>query len=309
MASTSRVGHVTAAVVLHDQRPRGRRLEARQRLEPLRGRGPRRRRARRSPRELLAARAARPVARRAPVGRRIGVDQEPADVDPRVADGPDLPVDDRGDRSADGEQVAEPEVAVHDRGATAGGSLARRSDATSAQPGRQRRVDGLEQAAPPLDLVGCGDDRFAAEADVSGRRRAARQGSRCVPHALAPRLPRPRRRRRSNSGSSDVPSTNGMTNSGGTSGGSPASSQITSGTGTAVPCSARSSRAWRSTSRFSTGGSPGGATLTTTCRSPSRAEYVRLDAPPVSGRTSPAPSGDEPIADLAGSELASRACA
>ena len=68
----------------------------------------------------------------------------------------------------------------------------------------------------------------------------------------------------SNSGSSEVPSTNDMTNSGGTSGGSPASSHSTSGTGTAVPCSARSSRAWRSTSRLRTGGSPGGATLTTT---------------------------------------------
>ena len=75
---------------------------------------------------------------------------------------------------------------------------------------------------------------------------------------------------RSNSGSSDAPSTNDITNSGGTSGGSPASSQSTSGTGTAVPCSARISRAWRSTSRLRTGGSPGGATLTTTRRSPMR---------------------------------------
>ena len=74
----------------------------------------------------------------------------------------------------------------------------------------------------------------------------------------------------SNSGSTDSPATNDMTKSGGTSGGRPASSHSTSGTGTGVGAKARSSRTWRSTSRLRTGATPGGATFTTTDRSPRR---------------------------------------
>ena len=99
-----------------------------------------------------------------------------------------------------------------------------------------------------------------------------------MPRASGPRRacapPRPARRSspsRSNSGSSDVPSTNDMTNRGGTSGGSPASSHSTSGTGTACAVQRPDHRAWRSTSRLRTGGRPGGATLTTTRRPSTRA--------------------------------------
>ena len=66
------------------------------------------------------------------------------------------------------------------------------------------------------------------------RARAARPS--CAPRVASARRRAPRRSSpsRSKSGSSEVPSTKDMTNSGGTSGGSPASSHRTSGTGTAV---------------------------------------------------------------------------
>ena len=95
---------------------------------------------------------------------------------------------------------------------------------------------------------------------------------------------------RSNSGSQRVPSRNDMMNRGGTSGGSPRSSKSTSGTGTAVGPRARITRDCRNTSRCRIGSTPGGATLTTTRRSPRMPAKVRLDAPPANGRRSTTPA-------------------
>src|SRR5262245_31189638 len=79
---------------------------------------------------------------------------------------------------------------------------------------------------------------------------------------------------------------NSMAKNGGTSGGSPASSARTVGTGNPVGASALWTRAWRSMSRLRTGSSPGGHTLIATFWLPSTTvQNARLDAPPVSGVT------------------------
>src|SRR5262245_35636886 len=79
---------------------------------------------------------------------------------------------------------------------------------------------------------------------------------------------------------------NSIAKNGGTSGGSPASSATTVGTGNPVGASALWTRAWRSMSRLRTGSSPGGHTLIATfCVPSTTVQNARLDAPPVSGVT------------------------
>ena len=168
------------------------------------------------------------VGRRPSVGRRVGVDQEPAHIDPRIADRPDLPVDDGGDALAGGEQVAEPEVAVHDGGRQRGGHRSRatrRRRPASRAPGRDRR-------SPAGDTTARSRRRARRPARRRGRGTPARGGAAapCTRAALRSRSAitagsSARGRRGRTAARPTSPSRNDITNNGGTSGGSPASSQ------------------------------------------------------------------------------------
>ena len=142
-----RIGRGPTAVVLDDQRPRRRRLEARERLEPreirhvvpegvdvdlskLAGCGQRRRRTGCTRRYVP----------------RIGVREEPPEVHTRIADRPDLPVDDGRDASIHREQVPETEVAVHHRGRECGAAR-RRAAQRRPLPSPARASDPRSRAA------------------------------------------------------------------------------------------------------------------------------------------------------------------
>ena len=147
---------------------------------------------------------------------------------------------------------------MDERGRQRGGHRSAQLRADVLPAGHQRGIDRLQQPTPPLDLV-CGrDHRLRAEADRHGIERCSRaitraaERSRSATASLSTGAAS-----RSNSGSTEVPSRNDITNSGGTSGGSPASSSSTSGTGTAEGPSARMTLACRRTSRFSVGGHAG----------------------------------------------------
>ena len=250
---------VAAQVVAHD---RGH-LHPVQRAEPVH-RGRRRRRPGR--RRAVRPQPGSPVPRAPRRGKVavVGEEQEPAEVDPRVADAPDLPVDDGGRPRAHAQHVAEAEVAVQQR---------RRDDrpVRVGQPAQQLlraraqlvryRVHG---STPPLQLAGraprlrrarssCATGRPGAAGAARGPRRACGRGPdrRAARARRAPARPPPRRRtpwrtRRAVS-----------------------STAATAGTGTAEPASARSTWAWRSMSLRPTGRSAGGTALTST-RGPRR---------------------------------------
>ena len=173
-------------------------------------------------------------------------------------------------RSCYGEQVAEPEVTVYHCGRSGGRCAGQQCGGDLPPPRSKRWINGFQCATPPFDL--CRRLGHLLRCSSPARRGRCDEDS---PAWLQPagsarrqlRDPASAAASRSNSGSKALPSMWLIANSGGTSGGSPASVKITSGTGTAVWLSARNIRACRKTSRCAIGRTPGGATLTTTCRS------------------------------------------
>ena len=129
---------------------------------------------------------------RPPVGLGIGVDEEPADVDARVADRPDLPVDDGGDAARPRPAGSQPEVAVDDGGPRRWGARRAQDGGHVVPTRRQCGVDGLQEPAPAIDLLRRTDMGLVAQ---SQRLRIDRVQ---VGHASVPRCAsaRPRRRRR-----------------------------------------------------------------------------------------------------------------
>ena len=100
--------------------------------------------------------------------RLVGEEQEPREVEARVGQRPDLPVDERGDLGAVAEHVAEAVVAVADRVGE------RRRHRVEEQllgfevARAHALVDGLERARPALDLVLERVALLVAEADRVG---------------------------------------------------------------------------------------------------------------------------------------------
>ena len=120
------------------------------------------------PREVVDAPAVRGVRRHQLVGAgqaghlaahagevgAVGEDQEPAELDARVADAPDLPVDQRHRLGAAADQVAEPVVAVD--AAWASTAVGTDSASRCRKPLRVRhqvRRDGRHRARPAVELV------------------------------------------------------------------------------------------------------------------------------------------------------------
>ena len=213
----------------------------------------------------------------------------------------------------DRQQVAEPEVAVHDRrGHRRRFALAEARRPRRPSPGASARVDRLEQPAPAVHL----------------RRRGPTTGSAARPRDS--RVERVQRRRacgaasrmrsattasgsspcRSNSGSSESPSTNDMTNSGGIvgriAGVLPQHLGHRHRGAVQRPDQPRLAQHVAIEHRRQ----PRRRDLDHDAPARRRVpEYVRLDAPPASGATSSAPSGREPMRAGRRGRAAVRACA
>jgi hypothetical protein len=95
----------------------------------------------------------------------IAVDQKPSGVDARVPHRPDLPVDNGGDSIFNGQQVAEPEVTVHDCGRQGRRCTDPQGVGDITPSRRQRGIDGFQGVAPPLDLRERSDYRLGLETD------------------------------------------------------------------------------------------------------------------------------------------------
>ena len=120
-----------------------------------------------------------------PVGVRVCVHEEPAEIDAWVADGPDLPVDECPDGGSGGKHVAQTEVTVDD-GARQRRRLQGPKSGRDVFPARRQRcINRLEKAAPAVALLGQADDGLADQPDGIGiESMQGRHHPSGVPHPL-----------------------------------------------------------------------------------------------------------------------------
>ena len=109
----------------------------------------------------------------------VGEEGQPGQVDARVADRPDLPVDDRVDPVAFAQGVPEPEVAVVDRRPERRGHARPQRLGGPLVVARHVLRQGGERAGPPVHLVGEPDGGLVAKPD-RGRDDPCNRASTCT---------------------------------------------------------------------------------------------------------------------------------